>query len=294
MDFERFQEFLLIDLTWSPVTVEKMSRRLRAIHKAGVRLDPLDEKAARAYLRQRLMTGSSPFAYNNDVKALNAIYRWQTGAERGAFRKRKVPPSQYKYLSDADVRKVLQYRHRDPEVERFRRGLTLWALKSGMRVGEVHAMNTTDLNPEASQFLVRRPSKLGSRRILPVERWVWSPKRPFGAYLSKRQAPPTDPEAVWTLRPNGQKVARRAPVSELRAALAAVGKQAGVPLNFVITRHTRGTELNRYDWPLQRIQFYLGHAKPSTTAIYVAVRSDDLFRQMRKRPGRDFFQGEPE
>lgn len=289
MDWQAFQDYVLLDLNWSPITVDKMTRRLRAIELAGVTLSPLDAAAARDYLRRRIMAGVTTHALNNDVKALNSLHRFHTGADKGPYRKRRGNPSTFKYLTPEEVKRVLQYRHRDPVVERFRRALTLWALKSGMRISEVHAMNLPDLRPKESKFEVRKPAKLGRRRILPIEPWIWSPKRPLGAYLAKRATPPSDPEAVWVLESHGPP--RRAPVSELRAALKAVGVSTGVrKLNFIVTRHTRGTELLQRWGDLTKVRDYLGHATIRTTEIYAYSHEEDLFNAMRRRPSRDPYQ----
>lgn len=297
MDTERFQTWLIVDQAWAPITVEVMLKRMRAATRLGLTFEPWDPESGRSYLRQRLETGATTHAFNNDVKMLNAWHLYKTG-ERAKYRHRKKPRSQYKFLTHTQVQAVLTYRHRDPAQERLRRALFTWAVKSGMRVSEISAMNLTDLDMTHNRFFVRKPAKRGLQRWLPMESWMWSPKRPFMAYLLQRPVPKDDPQAVWTTTYTGRgnvRGPRRLSPKAMTDELRDMAKSAGLStLNFVVTRHTRATELRQQGWDLLLIREYLGHSSVKSTEIYAAVLPTDVATMMRRRPGRDPFQGRGE
>lgn len=293
MDTTSFEDWLILDQTWVPVTVQVMLKRMRFAQKHGLVFEPWDPSSGRSYLRRRLETGCTIHAYNNDVKMLNAWHLYKTG-QRSQFRGRKKPRSQYKFLTADQVRLVLTYRHKDPAQERLRRALFWWAIKSAMRVSEISAMNMADLDFEHSRFFVRKPAKRGLQRWLPMEPWFWSPKRPFLAYLKQRPVPKDDPHAVWTTTYTGNgntRQPRRLSPKAMTDELRDMARSLGLPtLNFIITRHTRATELRQQGWDLLLIREYLGHSSVKSTEVYAAVLPTDVSQMMRRRPGRDPFQ----
>lgn len=294
MDTAPFEQWLLIDQSWQPVTVERIRWRMRHAERLGLVLEPWNPDNARAYLQRRLLGGASTHAFNNDVKMLNAWHLFKTG-ERSKFRQRPKPRSQYKFLTEEQVRQVLTYRHPDGPTERLRRALFLWAVKTGLRVSEISAMNLADLNQTDSKLFVRKPAKRGLKRWLPIEPWVWSPKRPLVAYLKQRPIPSEDRDAMWTTTFTGRgnkRGAQRLTPKAMCDVLRDMGRSVGLPtLNFVITRHTRATELRRQGWDLLLLREYLGHVSVKSTEIYAAVLPTDVASMMKKRPGKDPFQG---
>lgn len=295
MDLAPFKKFVFLQRGWVSATWEKTEMRIRAAQRRGLVFDPWNPENGENYLLKRLEDGATTFAYNSDVKLLNLWHLHKTG-EESKFKPRKKPRSTFKFLSPPEIARVFTYRHRYREVTRLRVALFFWALKSGMRVGEIAAMTTDHLNPQEGKFLVAKPSKRGNRRWLPIERFVWSPKRPFTAYLRQRAIIPGDEKAVWTTRFSGRTSTRRGPPRRmtekaLTDSLRDMGRSVGLnTLNFNITRHTRGTELYRKWRDLLLVKKYLGHSSLSSTEVYAAVVDGDLDGEMRRRPGSDPFQ----
>lgn len=295
MDLEPFKKFVFLRRGWVPVTWEKARMRFRAAQRRGLILDPWDPENGENYLLRRIEDRCTTWAYNNDVKLLNMWHEFKTGKER-RFKPRARPRSTFKFLTDDEIRRVFAYRHRYREVTRQRRALFFWAIKSGMRVGEIAAMTEDHLSEHDSKFLVAKPSKRGTRRWNPIERYVWSPKRPFKPYLRRRAIVNGDPKALWTTRFSGRGGTRKGPARRmtekaLTDALRDMGRAVGLKtLNFNITRHTRGTELYRKWRDLLLVKKYLGHSSVQSTEVYAAAVDGDLDLEMRRRPTRDPFQ----
>lgn len=300
MDYQAFRTFLLVDEAKAPITADKMVERLDAAVQRGFDvkqfLDSIENAqfAGRNYLAERRRKGT-PDAYNSDIKVLRALLRWRGWDKHVTFKRVPPPRVQLRALRDDQVFTLFGYRAQSEEVEKRNRALLLVALKTGMRASEIAAMDVTDLDARNYRIQVRKPAKGGLRRWLPVEKWVFSPKRPLVAWLKARPEPAKDKGALWTTTaPAGTssgiaRGARRIDADFLRRGFYEIGDTVGVPINFNITRHTRGTELRRLGWDLTYIQFYLGHSDVSSTAIYAEVHPHDVEKFMRRRPGRDFF-----
>lgn len=301
---EDFRAFLLVDEAKAPITVEKRLGLLASAVERGLDVKRFSESReharaeGRRYLALRRYS-ATVHAYNSDVKVLNDLARFRAFVEdrRSLFRKLPEPRLQPKALADAAVRRLLAFEGEDEESQRFARAVLLWALKSAMRASEIAAMTLADLDAERGRFYVRKPAKGGKRRWLPIERWVFSPKRSFGAYLRWRasvadQLPEGQRDALWvtTRTGRGHSRPRRVSPSYLRQLLGRVGHQVGVKVNLTITRHTRATELRRRGWDLLYIREYLGHRSVKSTEVYAELGEGDVHEMMRRRPGIDPYQ----
>lgn len=291
MDWVAFEEFMLLEKRYSRVTVRERHKSLRQAAEMGFNAASADAAACRSHLARMVMAGKSENAYNHTCKALKVLLEWK-GLDPDALVLRPQPRSRYRFLAPEQIQKCLEYRHKDPETERFRRALLLWGLKSAMRLSEVAAMDVQDLDKAQSRFHVRKPAKRGATRWLPLEPWVFSPKRALGAYLAHRKEPEGDERALWVTNHHGSQgpqKPRRATAAGLARVLQECSKDLGFTVNFTVTRHTRATELRRLGWDLLGIQYYLGHARPTSTAIYAGVTPADMVSLMAKRGSRDPF-----
>ncbi|MEA3199483.1 MAG: integrase/recombinase XerD [Thermoplasmata archaeon] len=309
---EEFRTFLLVDEGKRPITVDRMLRRLeRARRVHGLDLAVFVKGAAdaeregRAYLaKRRVEPRSTVFSYNNDVKALNALLRWRKLHREVHFKAHKEPRAQLRTLSRDAIWKLFGYRCASPEAEKMHRALLLVAYVTGARASEVAAMTLSDLDPKRSRIRIAKPAKGGLKRWLPVERWVWSPKRPLAAWLKVRPVPEGESDALWTTTHKsgnggyapGAAPARRVTSDYLRVCLYRVGEAVGVKVNFNVLRHTRATHLVRLGWSLLYVRTYLGHTSVKSTEIYAEVHPEDMDKAMQKRPGKDPFtlEGEDE
>jgi site-specific recombinase XerD len=296
MDWSAFEEFMLLEKRYSRVTVRERRKSLRQAAEMGFNAATADAAACRSHLARIVMAGKSENAYNHTCKALKVLLEFKQ-LDPKQLHLRKQARSKYRFLSPDQVKKCLDYRHKDPETERFRRALLLWGLKSAMRLSEVAAMDVQDLDKAQSRFHVRKPAKRGAHRWLPLEPWVFSPKRALGAYLAHRKEPAGDERALWVTDHHGSQGAqmpRRATAAGLARVLQECSKELGFTVNFTVTRHTRATELRRLGWDLVAIQYYLGHARSSSTAIYAGITPEDMVNIMGRLGSRDpFHAGRP-
>lgn len=279
MDWTALESYLLLERRWSPVTVREQFRHLRRAEAAGLDLANLTEDTAKAALVAKLRQGATPSAANNLAKALKAALAWR-GLDPGAIRLVKPQRSRYKFLSEDQVRACLNYRCLPRRLEGRRRAILLLSLKTGLRLGELVQLDWSNLDRTTTpnRIYVAHPTKRGSRRWIPVEPWVLSPKRALGAYIDT-----LDKHCPALL----QEDKRRLTSEELRLEFQRMSRDLGFRVNCTITRHTRATELRRAGWDLLALQHYLGHANIASTAVYAAVTPDDLQRLMATRGSHD-------
>jgi len=295
VDKEAYETFLLLDRKWAAATVQANWRRMALLAEEGFDWGAFTVDKARAHLAMYVRTNRGPHAYNLALRTIKA-YADFLDVDARRLKAQPVPRSQYKFLSPLQIQSVLSYRHDKPAVERFRRAFSLWQLKSAMRIGEAAGMQVRDLDQATSprRFYVRRPSKRGMQRWLPLESWVLSPKRAMGAYLAHH--PQTDPtQPLWLCMWDERgRPADPEPFTKdgLARTLDHMTEELGFRLNSTITRHTRATELRRMGWDLLGIQYYLGHSSVKSTQVYAGMTPDDLQRLMRNRGSRDPFQTE--
>jgi site-specific recombinase XerD len=278
MDWSSLETYLLLEKRWANATVDEQIRHLKRAQSQGLDLDNLTLASAKAHMVKKLREGASPAAYNNLVKALKACCAWK-GLDSKELKLGKPQRSRYKYLSPEQVRACLNYRCYPKKREPFRRGLLLLLLKTGLRLGEVVSLTVADLDATTSpnRIYVGKPTKRGTKRWIPVEPWVLSPRRALGGLVAGR--PPGSMLLAWNGAP--------ATTEDIRRELQAISRELGFRVNCTITRHTRATELRRGGWDLLALKEYLGHANITSTAIYAAVNTEDLQHLMRTKGSRD-------
>lgn len=282
MDWSSLETYLLLELKWANATVHEQVRHLKRAQTQGLDLDNFTLEGARAHMARKLREGASPSAYNNLVKALKGAAKWK-GLDANVLKLGKPQRSRYKFLSPEQVKACLNYRCLPRRREPFRRGLLLLLLKTGLRLGEVVSLRVGDLDrtTQPNRIYVGKPTKRGSKRWIPVEPWVLSPKRALGNLTAGK----TPDALILTVD------SKPATKGDVRRELQAISRQLGFRVNCTITRHTRATELRRRGWDLLALKEYLGHANITSTAIYAAVTSEDLQHLMRTKGSGDPWTG---
>lgn len=258
-------------------------RHLVRAQAEGLDLDNFTLDGAKAAMVAKIRAGSSPSATNNLIKALKAVAHWK-GLDAKSLKLVKPQRSRYKFLSEDQVAACLNYRCYPKRLEPRRRAILLLSLKTALRLGELVALDWPNLDQTTTpnRIYVGNPTKRGSRRWIPVEPWVLSPRRALGGYLRS-----LDKKCPALLQVNG----RRMTSEELRLEFQRMSRDLGFRVNCTITRHTRATELRRKGWDLLALQHYLGHANIASTAIYAAVTPDDLQRLMATKGSGDPWTG---
>lgn len=293
MDWQAFQDHLLVTEGKSQETVRVMLDAFRRAQEQG--FDPAaflqDADSARregVRLLARLRARDSPNPYNAAQKMLNALAR-HAGFQAVHFPKLPERPPIPKTYQPWELDRILAYRNprrgRQAREDEARRRALLWCSQfMGARRGEIHRLNVDDLDPQHATFTIRKPSKRGPPRTLPVERELYSPRRPLMAWLRQRPIHSSDPSALWTRTLRDGRV-KRLTYADLTKDLWEIRNVTGVTVNFVRGRHQRATSMLRAGVALPYIRDYLGHRNITTTARYAETNPEDLRAALeRSRP----------
>ena len=283
-----FAQYLADERRSSPRTVETYLRDLRSfadfVREEGLTPDAnaLDIVALRAFLSS-LFRHNQSSTLSKKVSAIRSFYRFLL--KRGmvdknpaaGLRSPKVPKSLPRFLSVDQAFQVVDARpnaagRNEALVSRDHAILeTLYG--TGVRVGELAAMNLRDWDPKAASARVL--GKGGKERVVPLGRPVldaldaYLPHR--HALLAKSKAP--DADALWLSTRGGRLSVRQ--VQNVVRRYGALGAGRG-DLHPHAMRHTCATHLLDAGADLRSIQELLGHASLSTTQRYTHVSVDRL------------------
>ena len=240
-------------------TIDDYDRRLRRIFK-DLDLEKASKKDITLWLMDQEMRRGK-VALNHDIKALNAYMKyigrdihlklWHTRSEREIY----VP-------SDEDVKKILAYEWPDPAITRRNQLIIRYAFLA-LRREEIAALNVGDVS---ENWISIRDSKMNVSRKIPMPKEVWALTREYIKYY--RVA--SDDYALFTTSKG------RINVKTIGAIFWEIGKALNIPLHTHACRHWRAVDLYKKGVDLEAIRKYLGHAKLSTTQIYLKSLLDSI------------------
>lgn len=133
---------------------------------------------------------------------------------------------------------------------------------SGLRLGELAALNVQDIDKQA-QLLTVRSGKGGKARVLPVGSKAL---KALDAWLSKRQNFPAAAEPWLFLSSRGTRLSERSIQLRLKRWCLAKGITEHVHPHMI--RHSFASHLLESSQDLRAVQELLGHSNISTTQIY--------------------------
>lgn len=275
MDWQDWNDWMIVDQALSKATATHYQRRIRGLltaerlHEAELHPDQI-EKAARRVLAAKLRSDISNGGYNQYVAAFNALAAYLGTDVTFAYRRQEDP--KVRALDDDQLDQLWAWSHPGDNDFINARGRAIIALSlvTGARMGELYKLCASDLDLDQQTVQIRHPTKGAKRRILPVGRWLFSPRRPVGAYLNRAPVP-EDHGSIWVAE-DGRSLAKKT----FEKILPSIGNDLGFPLNWQITRHTCATRLRLRGANLLAIKEWLGHRDISSTQIYAAVGQDEL------------------
>ena len=140
---------------------------------------------------------------------------------------------------------------------------------TGMRVGELLALNLPDMDRQSALVKVRGKGK--KERILPVGRTAMTA---LDNYLARRYELSSRPSQAIFLSQRGN----RPDAKSIRRRIEKYARDAGIKKNITphTLRHTFATHMLNAGADLRSVQELLGHASLSTTQIYTHVTADRL------------------
>lgn len=250
----------------APVTQSVYSRCARRfIECSGKPLGAVKTKDVEQYLVGLARNGRSPRTRNVNLAAIRCALR--AVVRRDPTEKvpqAKVERCSPEILSGSEVKRLL-----DATTSLKYRAIFLVAYGSGLRVSEVAALETTDIDSERMLIHVRL-GKTGPRyvmmspRVLEGLRAYWRAYRPRGPQLFPRG-------------PGGKKQ-RHLSRKQIHRVLVKVARTAGITKTVSphTLRHSFATHLLETGADVRTVQMLLGHAYLETTANYLHLTTAQL------------------
>lgn len=241
-------------------------------------LDQITTLQIEQYKAFKVQSGLSPKTVNNQLsilrKCLTTAEEWELLPKLPKVLWLRVPPPRHKFLSAEESQRLL-----NAAENQFWFAMILCALRTGMRLGELCALDWSDINWKDKTILVRRSI---------VEGVVGSPKN-----NRTRLIPMTDDLAacLYSFRkasgwifpgPNGGHMTRSSwPWKALRRAC----KAAGLPqMGWHVLRHTFASQLTANSVPMKAIQTMLGHSTILMTERYSHLAQSSLHQAVATLP----------
>ena len=193
------------------------------------------------------------------------------------FRRPKLMRKLPNFLSAEEVGTLLAAVEREPDspLQRRNRAIVEVLFSSGIRVGELIAMNRQDISWEQGELRIM--GKGGRERLAFVSQRGLIAMRHYdaqwAALSAEKQAQPSSP--FW-LNKNGERLTERS----VCRILLKLGDSAGIekPIHPHVFRHSFATHLLNNGVDLRVVQELLGHVSISNTQIYTHVSTDRLKR----------------
>jgi integrase len=280
----------------APATVTESFRVLDRMERGGFDLQQFftgpgeAQEEGEIWLIERLkLLDADPeggrHGYNSYVKVLRNLAKY-AGFQGVKFSDLDIPEEENRAFTEPELDRLLAWSSRHREVHLRNRALIQFALVMGWRRSEIAALEMRDLDPANQLVFCRRPAKRGVQRWIRVRAELFSPKRPFFAWLAGRPGidgpdTPTVPFTtltvpdgpVWTTTRYRSTAVARMDGNGLARAMWNIGKKVGLQeCNFTRCRHTCGTLMYEAGVRLRVIQKYLGHRKIESTAVYTKPR----------------------
>lgn len=308
----KFSDWLLVSKHWVPETVDARLRDFRRMRREGLDVQHFTLEAGRAYLARRIRAGASSDAQSDDVRVLNALAEYH-GLGKRHFERPRKRRSQPNSLRPEQQGRALLVHDADRDRQRIARGLVHLVLAVGPRRSEAYRMDLDDVVAQDATVAIRAPAKRGLRRVLPVEPWLFHPRRQFMAYdrwrrelrmlleeyarlgsrpeTADESMRPGDEDAYWLSWDPRARQWRRASMHYLSGLLRQAGRHAGTRFNFNTGRHTVARALRRAGRQQGYVQFWLGHAhiasvEPYFEEIYPDEAAEATLRWPRPDPGK--------
>jgi site-specific recombinase XerD len=304
IDWDAFEAWCLLEGAKSgkglaPITVGRRIRRLKRLVREGYELDQDLETEGRRALGDAAKREDAPSTHRNWVKALNTLARYELGEDVFEYRK-KEPKRDARPLTEDEVSRLKDVRWEHDYKNYIGRAAVHLSLYIGVRRSEFAAIELDHLDPpgEGDRFgaiYIAEPAKDGKCRWLPLEKELFSPKRPFGAYLNNHLEDPDDPDALWVRPPrnfvSSETEPVRASATYLYDLIKEAGEKAGCHYNFNRSRHTALTRLRRENPHVDRdfIQAWAGHQSSKSADTYLEITHRDLEDRLKLRPRSDIY-----
>lgn len=184
------------------------------------------------------------------------------------------------FLSASEIEQLLRALDRQPEspLRRRNRAMIELLFSSGIRVGEMAALNIGHVNWEESELIIQ--GKGGRERLAFFSQRAMSALLAYKAVWMNLSEKPMSAESPLFLNKDGE----RLNVRNIRRLLVELGSAAKLekPLYPHVFRHSFATHLLNSGVDLRIVQELLGHISIRSTQIYTHVSTERLKRAYLK------------
>ena len=220
-----------------------------------------------------------PCTFNSDLMFLKSFFNrcveWEYISSNPAARikQKKRPPGRLRYLSENELRRLMQELEKEPL---HWRALFLTALHTGMRKGEVINLKWGDVDFAATRIIVQN-SKNNEKRIIPMTSTLKNILQELYNLQQKTTGCVSPVDYVFVNPENGRRIT--APGSRFRKLL----KRARIKdFRFHDMRHNFASYLAMNNVDIRTIQELLGHKDIKMTIRYSHLSSRALEQAVRK------------
>ncbi|MDA1001201.1 MAG: tyrosine recombinase XerC [bacterium] len=249
---------------------------------AGRPLSPeeVDALAVRAYLGALHRRGSGAATVSRHLSSIRTLYRYlrregrEVGDPAGEIQLPKQKKNLPTFLPVDDAARLMELASAQTPAGLRDKAILELLYGSGLRVGELTALDDADLN--AGERLLRVQGKGKKERIVPI---TLPALEAVDTYRKARPAPLTSQEKEEAPLLRNQRGGRLS-TSGVRAILRKYEEKGGFLYHFTphALRHSAATHLLEDGADLRAIQEILGHASLSTTQRYTQVDFSHLRR----------------
>jgi len=246
-------------------------------------LDQVRPADLRDHFRRQLEAGRSPSSINRAIAAARSFCRFlfeegrlETNPAQALRCIRLGPPLAPKHLTVDEVQRLLALPDVETPTGRRDRAILMLLYNTGLRVGELCALNREDVTlPAEGWGALQVVGKARRLQRLPVNRPAADA---LLAYLADRR----NNEPALFLNRNGGRFSVRGIALLVNRHLRAAGitDRSGPHL----LRHTFATHALRARPNLRAVQELLGHAWVTTTQRYTHLEAEDLQAQVARLP----------
>uniref|UniRef100_UPI0038993E94 tyrosine recombinase XerC n=1 Tax=Methylohalobius crimeensis TaxID=244365 RepID=UPI0038993E94 len=245
-----------------------LQRWIAHCRRVGIdRWDGLDEGTIRQYVGERRREGISARTLQRELSALRSLFDYLLKhrlAEDNPARRVRPPKSLRSLPETLSVDEAGALLNEAPKSVFEIRDRAMWELfySSGLRLGELVALDVTDLDLSEAMLRVRG-GKGGKDRILPVGRLA---REAIEAWLKGRASWVAMDENALFVNRRGKRMTGRG----VQLRLSEWGRRLGFdrPLFPHLLRHSFASHLLEASGDLRAVQELLGHADIATTQIY--------------------------